>query len=159
MIRAAHLYEDAIRESTKLCYGNSKYDLLFLHKVQDFPIFKTDTDIIKCIDLGRSRWDVVSVNSDNKVLGRFSVFLSNNEISEVETVSYEETPSFAFCKDLKWVINEFIRAGLTRGVKVTWYVIEGNPIEKVHERYLKKYGGEVSYEIVGDVEMKKYTLG
>lgn len=156
MLKGAHLFREEITKKRLASYKDVYYNNLYLEKMPDFPIFTSVDKLADAIKLGQKFYDVASVDSNNNVVGRFTMRLGDGLIDNVEMVHYKDSGDILpFCRDLKSIIQQLEDVDV--GTTVMWYVVDGNPIEKLHKKYLAKHSGKVESELV-EVQMGKKLL-
>lgn len=97
------------------------------------------------VKLDDNSWDniqMVSVDKDDNVIGYLSARIDrqSNKVSSVGAINFKDR-SITFSKDFYRFLTELFTKHHFR--KIEWYVIVGNPAEKMYDKIVTKYGGRM----------------
>ncbi|PYG88484.1 hypothetical protein LY28_01333 [Ruminiclostridium sufflavum DSM 19573] len=97
------------------------------------------------VELDSSSWDniqMVSVGNNDNILGYFGAHIDrqSNKVSSIGAINFGNV-NVTFSKDFYQFLYELFTKHKFR--KIEWYVIVGNPAEKLYDRIISKYGGRV----------------
>jgi hypothetical protein len=87
--------------------------------------------------------EFVSVDSNDEVIGFLKADIEHPEgyISGLGAMNLTNKANYCFSKDLDQFLKDlFVKFNF---YKITFNVVVGNPIEKMYDKYIKKYGGKV----------------
>ena len=96
--------------------------------------------------LSENSWnsiEMVSVDSKDNVTGFFraTISRSSDKIASLGVVNFHDA-NMVFAKDLKQFIQGLLLKFNFR--KIEWTVVIGNPAEKIYDRFISKYGGNIT---------------
>lgn len=85
---------------------------------------------------------MVSVDEDDNIRGflRANIDRSPNKVSCLGVVNFYET-NVVFAKDLYQFLKDLFEK--FKFYKIEFCVVIGNPIEKMYDKYIQKYGGNI----------------
>lgn len=135
MLKLAYLYKDKLNEK----YAQIAFDERYKFYVGQYWSYS--------LDINDNSWDViqmVSVDKNDNVIGYLSANVDrfSNKASSVGAINFDRNINLVFSKDLhKFLEDLFIKYNFR---KVEWWVIVGNPAEKMYNKIIKKYGGKVT---------------
>lgn len=123
-----------------------------LSKIWQSVVFENKYQFYSCgqdreynIHIDDGSWktiQMVSVDKDDNILGYLSATCDRtaNKISSVGAINFGGL-SLRFSKDFyEFLSSLFDKFGFR---KIEWYVIAGNPAEKMYDKIVKKYGGKI----------------
>jgi hypothetical protein len=86
---------------------------------------------------------MVSIDKNDNVLGLFRAEINRvtDKISSLVIVSFCDKCNITFSKDLYQFLQDLFEKYNFR--KIEFSVVIGNPIEKMYDKYIKKYGGRI----------------
>lgn len=106
------------------------------------------------LEISEDSWnclEFVSIDKENNILGYFKANINRatNSVISLSIVNFADKCNIIFSKDLyKFLLNLFL---LYDFYKVSFEVIIGNPIQKMYDKYIDKFGRRV-------VGIKKYDV-
>ena len=87
--------------------------------------------------------DFVSIDDEENVLGfiRAKVSRGNEKVTNIEALNFSNKANTIFSRDLyKFIVDIFLKYNFR---KIEFTVVAGNPIEKMFDKYVNKYGGRI----------------
>lgn len=134
MLKLAYTYKDKLNiEFQKIVYKD-KYKFYNSDNYWNYNL-KPSEDSWNDIEL-------VSVDEQDNVIGYFRAGISrtSDKISSLGIINFYNT-NMVFSKDLyQFLIDLFEKYNFR---KIEFTVVIGNPIEKMYDKYTKKYGGSI----------------
>jgi len=134
MLKPAYSYKDKLQEIYNTTIFNDKYKYYNFNDYWDYEI-KLSNDSWNNIEM-------VSVDKSNNILGFFRATISRSadKISDLGILNFYE-PNIIFSRDLReFIVNIFDKYNFR---KISFCVVVGNPIEKMYDKYIEKYGGNI----------------
>ncbi|MDR1572797.1 MAG: hypothetical protein LBS24_00605 [Clostridiales Family XIII bacterium] len=134
MLKLAFPYQEKLNQAWRSVIFEDKYQFYNGGAWWDYEIKLDDKS-----------WDsiqMVSVGKNDEVLGYFSARAnrSSNKISSVGTINFGDV-NVTFSRDFHRFLSELFTKHRFR--KIEWYVIVGNPAERLYDKIVAKYGGRV----------------
>lgn len=132
MLEHAKLYESQIQEKYIRTLDDPKY--MYYH-------LNDSADMIEFRDSDWSKLAYASVNSEGQVVGYFACYITRQarNVSDLSIVKFEESNVFSI--DL---MRFFDLLFLQRNFrKINFDVVIGNPIEKMYDKFIERYGGRI----------------
>ncbi len=85
---------------------------------------------------------MVSVDAKDNVIGYFAADIDRytSKISNIGAINFGEV-NLTFSKDFYQFLSELFTKHKFR--KIEWFVICGNPAEKIYDKIISKYGGRI----------------
>ncbi len=136
MLKYAKPYEEKLQE---------RYLNIILDK--DYMFYNNDCWWENEIELSNDTWDsidFVSIDENDDVLGFISASISrgNEKISSIAAINFANKGNYTFSKDMyKFLIDIFEKYNFR---KIEFSVVVGNPVEKMFDKYVKKFGGSIT---------------
>lgn len=99
------------------------------------------------LKISENSWDIlqmVSVDPKGNVIGYFGAEVQrhNEKVSSLGVCNFTDGPNMIFAKDFKQFLSDlFFRFNFR---KIEFTVTLGNPAEKIYDRFIAKYGGNVT---------------
>ncbi len=124
--------------------GNSKYKYWINQSYLDYRLEMYDTE-----------WECqyrVSI-LENKILGLFKAFIKRPEhfISNLSIASFGKNNGIILIKDLLiFIDNIFMEYKFS---KINFYMLKGNPAEKIYKKFIKRYGGRKVGYLKNDIKL------
>lgn len=133
MLDIAGKYETQLQEK----FADIAFDEKFM-----FLFGSSYRDQFECSKSSWTRHEFVSIY-DNKVIGylKYSIDRDANGAYAMQIVNFSYKDNIHFSKDLKQFLTNIFDKFQFRKLDFCCYV--GNPIEKMYDKYIKKYGGRV----------------
>lgn len=99
------------------------------------------------VDIKDNSWDwiqMVSVDKEDNVIGYFSAFIDrmSNKVSTLGAVNFDKNVNLIFSRDFHKFLEELFMKHNFR--KIEWWVVIGNPSEKMYDKIIQKYGGNIT---------------
>jgi hypothetical protein len=98
------------------------------------------------VELSKDSWvhiEYVSVDNTDNVVGYMGADISRpeNYVDGLSALNFKSKGNVVFSKDF----YEFLDSLFTKSdfYKMTFYVVVGNPIEKMYDKFTSKYGGRI----------------
>ncbi len=97
-------------------------------------------------NIAKNSWDAlefVSIDKNDNILGflKADINRATNNILNLGVVNFSEHKSIIFSKDFYvFLIDLFIKYNFR---KINFNVVIGNPIERMYDKYINKYGGRI----------------
>lgn len=131
MLYPAQLYREELKRKLISCWYLPKYKWYFLNEFREFNV-PEDTNW---------RRDFVYLNKEKEVDGYFSYHYDSvaKSISQFGLVSFTDDGTSLILSAIEH-IKGLINNGLHR---IEWWAVEGNPANKLYEKLVKKYQGEI----------------
>lgn len=135
MLKLAYEYESELNYLIQNIAFNDKYKYYNYSSWWNYSII-----------LDKDSWNniqLVSISKDNEILGYFSARFnrSDNKISGLSVINFCNKDNIVFSKDMyKFIVSLFYKFNAR---KVEFSVIVNNPIEKMYNKFIKKYHGHV----------------
>jgi len=135
MLKLAYPYKEKLQQKYNEIIFQDKYMFYNCENYWDYE-FK----------LSESSWnsiEMVSVDSKDNIIGFFraSISRSSDKVSSLGVVNFHDANP-VFAKDLKQFIYGLLFKFNFR--KIEWTVVIGNPAEKIYDRFISKYGGNIT---------------
>jgi len=97
------------------------------------------------VEIANNSWEtiqMVSVDKYDHVLGFLGVQVDRvpNKVSNVGVINFGEV-NLTFSKDFFQFLTELFTKHKFR--KIEWYVVCGNPVEKMYDKIVQRYGGRI----------------
>lgn len=97
------------------------------------------------IDLATDSWNrlqFVSVDKNDNVIGYFCAYLerSMNKVTGIAAMNFRNV-NITFSKDFYKFLTDLFE--VHKFHKIEWQVAIGNPAEKIYDKIIKKYGGNI----------------
>lgn len=105
------------------------------------------------LSLAEDSWtqlDLVSVNSEDQVIGYLSASFDRNanSVSHLSIINFYDV-NLTFSRDLYQFVNDlFFKYGFR---KIKFSVVVGNPAEKMYDKFIEKYNGRIAGVYEDDV--------
>ena len=132
MLDLAIKYESQLQELFCNIFFKDKYKFLYSSSYRDKYIAETST---------WNKHEFVSVK-DGKIIGylKYCIDRDSNTAYGIQVVNFYE-PNVIFSKDLNQFLHEIFDKFKFRKLKFCCFV--GNPIEKMYDKFIVKYGGRI----------------
>ena len=135
MLKPAYTYKEKLQQKYNETIFQDKYKFWNCDSYWEHE-FKLSSDSWTSIEM-------VSVDTKGNVIGFFRAAISRSadKVSSLGIANfYDANPVFA--KDLKRFILDLLFKFNLR--KIEWSVVIGNPAEKIYDRFISKYGGNIT---------------
>jgi hypothetical protein len=137
MLKLSYFYKTRIQEEYKKIIYDEKYKYYFCQCFwnYEFPLSTGDSD-----------WygiEYVSVDRNNNIIGYLGANIDreSNKVSSLRILNFKDKGNITFSRDLRnFIIELFERYKVN---KIEFSVVGGNPIEKMYDKYIKKYNGRI----------------
>jgi hypothetical protein len=134
LLKLAYPYQAKLNAAWQAAVFKEKYQFYNVGTSWDYKI-----------SLEEGSWNklqMVSVNVSDDVIGYLSADIDrcSNKISNIGAVNFGNV-NIIFAKDFYQFISELFTKHKFR--KVEWYVVVGNPAERLYDKIIFKYGGRV----------------
>lgn len=134
MLRLAYPYQDELNKAYQSTVFQDKY------KYYNFSNWWNYT-----IKLENNSWNNIEMVSikGKEILGYFNANISrcDNLVSALGVINFSTKGNIIFSKDFyKFIIDLFYKFNFR---KIRFTVVVGNPIAKMYDRYIAKYGGRI----------------
>jgi len=134
ILKLAYQYKDKLQTA----YSN----VVFQDK---YKFYNYDNYWNYTLKLSENSWDdivMVSVDNENNVRGYLGAGISrtSDKISSLGIMNFYE-PNIIFSKDLYQFLKDLFEKYNFR--KIEFSVVIGNPIEKMYDKYINKYNGNI----------------
>jgi len=134
MLKLAFPYKEKLNQAWQSIVFNEKYQFYNGGNYWSYDVKLDDNS-----------WDniqMVSVDKDDNVIGYFNVCIDrmSNKVSSVGAINFKDK-NITFSKDFYQFLSELFTKHRFR--KIEWYVIVGNPVEKMYDKIIAKYGGRI----------------
>ena len=98
---------------------------------------------LKIEDSSWSGIDYVSVDGNENIIGymRAEISRNDNKVSSLAILNFKNKSNITYSKDLYQFLTELFTKYCFR--KIEFSVVVGNPIEKMYDKYIQKYGGKI----------------
>lgn len=138
MLKLAYFYKQQLQEEYQKIIFDEKYKFYFCQSYWDYE-FHTST--------GDSNWygiEYVSVNKDGDIIGYLGADINrdSNKVNCLKIINFKNKGNITFSKDLYNFLMELFTKYKVR--KIEFSVVVGNPIEKMYDKYVQKYGGHIA---------------
>jgi hypothetical protein len=134
ILKLAYTYKDKLQ---------AKYsEVVFQDK---YKFYSCSVDWDYAIKISEDSWNniqFVSVDEENNIRGYLSAHVSRNsdKVTGLGIINFYDT-NIVFSKDLYQFLKDLFEKFNFR--KIEFSVVIGNPIEKMYDKYIKKYGGRI----------------
>ena len=135
MLKLAYAYKDKLNEVYQKIIFNKKY------KYYNYGVYWNYNITVEDNSWGKIQ--MVSMDSKDNILGYFiaNIDRNSNKVDSLGVMNFEEKDNIVFSKDLyKFIIKVFVKFNIR---KIEFCVVIGNPIQKMYDKYINKYGGRV----------------
>ena len=110
-----------------------------------FQFYNADACWNYTIDVADNSWDkiqMVSVDSGEKVQGYLTAYINraSNIVSGLAVINFNDV-NVRFALDLHQFITDLFSKHQFR--KIEWFVVVGNPAEKMYDKFISKHGGRI----------------
>jgi len=134
VLKLAFPYKDKLNRAWQAIVFNEKYQFYYRGSWWDYTV-----------NLDNNSWNsiqMVSVDTKDNIVGFFSASIDREsyKISGISAINFKDV-NITFSKDLYRFLSELFTKYNFR--KIEWRVIVGNPAEKLYDKIIKKYGGNV----------------
>lgn len=134
MLKLAYTYRDKLNLAYQQIVFNDKYKYYNCTNYWSFDL-----------KLNEDSWtdiSMVSVDEDDNIRGflRADIDRSANKVSCLGVVNFYET-NVVFARDLYQFLKDLFEK--FNFYKIEFCVVLGNPIEKMYDKYIQKYGGQI----------------
>ena len=133
MLKNARNYEEELQKKMRDTWYNLDYQ--YYHS----SCYHED---IKLQD--ESRYDFVSVNDKDEVIGFFSYRINRdvNDVRQFGAVNFDlHTNSLTFARDMDQAVDDiFNKYHFNR---MEWYCVDGNPVLESYKNFCDKHGGTI----------------
>jgi hypothetical protein len=134
ILKLAYTYRDKLQPLYQQIIFQEKYKFYNFADYWDYEL-----------DLIKSSWEelaFVSVDNDDNIIGFLRAGLQRNvdKVSSLGILNFGK-PNITFSKDLYQFLTDLFEKYNFR--KIEFNMIVGNPIEKMYDKYINKYGGNI----------------
>lgn len=135
MLKLSYTYKEQLNNTYQEIVFQKKYRYYNYGSWWDYNIKVEDNS-----------WDnisMISIDISNNILGYFNADInrSSNKVSSLGIMNFVDKNNIIFSKDMyKFIIDLFIKFNMR---KIEFEVVIGNPIEKMYDKYVTKYGGKI----------------
>lgn len=134
ILKPALLYKEKLNKT----YG----EIIFKDK---YKYYNYDSYWNYTLQLSENSWneiEMVSIDRNDNVIGflRAGILRDSNKISSLGIVNFYNK-NVIFAKDLYQFLNDLLVKFNFR--KIEFLVVIGNPAEKMYDKYIKKYNGNI----------------
>jgi hypothetical protein len=134
MLKLAYPYQEKLNKAWQPVVFTDKYKF---YNCGNYWSYK--------VELDKDSWNklqMVSVDANDNVIGYFVAQIDRecNKISNIGAINFGEL-NITFSKDLYRFLTELFTKYNYR--KIEWFVVVGNPAEKIYDKIIAKYGGRV----------------
>ena len=132
MLKLAITYKDKLNKAFNNTILDIKYKYYYFENYWTYDI-----------ELSKDSWnriELVSIDSNDNIKGFFSATISRTSdmVLGLSTINFENK-NIIFAKDMyNFIVDLFEKYNFR---KIEFSVIVGNPIEKMYDKYITKYGG------------------
>ena len=133
-LKLAFPYEGKLNVAWQSVVFNEKYQFYVGTSMWDYTI--------KIDDSSWNKIQMVSVDADDNVIGYLTAHLDrySNKVSGVGAINFTDI-NLTFSRDFNQFLCELFTKHKYR--KIEWFVIVGNPAEKMYDQIVSKYGGRI----------------
>lgn len=150
MLKIAYPYKDKLQEAYNKVLHEDFYKFFNNGSYWSYDI-SVQNDSWKYLEF-------VSIDSNNNIVGylRADIQRPENHVLGLAVLNFSNKCNLCFSKDLRqFLINLF---EVYNFYKIQFCVTVGNPIEKMYDKYIKKYGGEIVGYFKKDVMLRDGKL-
>ena len=135
MLKPAFAYKDKLQQKYNEVIFQDKYKFWNCDNYWEYE-FKLSPDSWTSIEM-------VSVDSAGNVIGFFKAGITRavEKVSSLSVANFCDA-NLVFSKDLKQFILDLLFKFNFR--KIEWTVVIGNPAEKTYDKFIEKYGGQIT---------------
>jgi hypothetical protein len=134
MLKFALDYAEELKRADRASWRDPKYKWYHLGGFNENIVVDENT---------WSRYQMVSVDKDNNVIGYLSadVDRSSDYLFRLRAINYTDKCNLVFAKDMYDFFRfVFVERGSRR---MEWSVVVGNPIEKMYDKFCRKVNGNI----------------
>lgn len=134
MLKLAYTYKDKLQITYNTVVFNDRYKYFNFSNYWDYTI-----------KLSENSWEnieMVSVDKEDNIIGYFRAGIArdSDKISSLAVINFYDK-NVTFSRDLyQFLIDLFEKYNFR---KIEFNVVVGNPAEKMYDRIMKKYGGNI----------------
>jgi len=134
LLKPAYIYKDKLQEVYNTIVFNDKYKYYNFDNYWNY--------ILKLSDDSWNDIEMVSIDSQNNVRGFFRAGISraSNKVSSLVIINFYDK-NVVFSRDLYQFLKDLFDKYNFR--KIEFNVVIGNPAEKMYDKYIKKYDGNI----------------
>lgn len=134
MLKLAFPYSDKLNKVWQSVVFEEKYQFYTFSDWWSYKIYIDDNSLDKL--------QMVSVDAEDNVIGFFEAFIERDtyKISAVSAINFKDI-NITFSKDFYQFMSELFVKHKFR--KIEWFVVVGNPAEKLYDKIIAKYGGHI----------------
>ena len=135
MLKPAFIYKDKLQQKYNEIIFTDKYKFYNCNAYWEYEL-KLDQNSWNTIEM-------VSVDLSDNVIGFFraAICREDEKVSSLGVVNFYDANT-VFAKDLAQFIKDLLFKFRFR--KVEWSVVVGNPAESMYDRFISKYGGQIT---------------
>jgi len=127
------LYEYELKNTMKKILRDDKYKYYFTGNYYDYN-FTVPED-------SWNNLQMVSIK-DGEIIGLLGAFITRNtnSVSDLYFINFKDI-NYTYSKDMRdFIVELFEKYNFN---KINFRVVIGNPIEKMYDKYIEKYGGRI----------------
>lgn len=146
MLKIAYYYNSKIQEEYQKIIYDDKYKFYCCSSYWSFKFDESASN-------NWSQVEYVSVDNDDNVIGFLGAEVDRNinKVTSLRVINFRDKCNVTFSKDLhKFLIELFTVHNFN---KINFSVVCGNPIEKMYDKYIAKYGGRILGIYKDDVKL------
>jgi len=134
LLKLAHTYKDKLQAKYSEVVFQEKYKFYNCSSYWDYEV--------KIADDSWNNIQFVSVDEKDNIRGYLVAHISraSDKVSGLGIINFYDT-NIIFSKDLYQFLKDLFEKFNLRKVEFT--VVVGNPIEKMYDKYIEKYGGRI----------------